>query len=70
VTTFLLAGAVTIKILATRYGDSPGIDILGVTVGVIIGLSAGVVVTFIGDRLSDPSAAAPVAYGRSASHSS
>jgi hypothetical protein len=70
VTTFLLAGAVTIKTLGTRYGDSPGVGILGVTVGVVIGLLAGVVVTLIGDRLSDLSAAAPGAYGCSASHPS
>ena len=45
VTTFLLAGAVTVERLGAWYGDSPGVGILGISVGVVIGLLAGVVVT-------------------------
>lgn len=62
-TTFLLAGAVTIGILSTWYGESPGVGILGVGVGVVVALVVGAVVTFTGDRLSGPRAAALVAYG-------
>jgi len=63
VTTFLLAGAVTIEILSTWYGESPGVGILGVGVGVVVALLVGTVVTFTGDRLSGWRAAALVAYG-------
>jgi hypothetical protein len=63
VTTFLLAGAATIGILTTWYGESPGIGILAVGVGVIAALFVGAVVTFTGERLSGLQATALVAYG-------
>lgn len=63
VTTFLLAGAVTIEILSTWYGESPGVGILGVGIGVVVALLVGAVVTLIGERLSGLRAAALVAYG-------
>ncbi|MEF8825281.1 MAG: permease [Halapricum sp.] len=63
VTTFLLAGAVTIEILSTWYGEGPGVGILGVAVGVVVALLVGTVVTFTGDRLSGLRAAVLVAYG-------
>jgi hypothetical protein len=63
VTTFLLAGAATIGILTTWYGESPGIGILAVGVGVIAALFVGAAVTFASERLSGLRAAALVAYG-------
>lgn len=63
VTSFLLAGAVTIEMLSTWYGESPGVGILGVRVGIVVALLVGAVVAFTGDRLSGLRAAALVAYG-------
>lgn len=62
VTTFLLAGAVTIEILSTWYGEGPGAGILGVLIGTIIGLLVGAAITSTGDRLSGLGAVALVAY--------
>lgn len=65
VTTFLVVGAVGIELLSGLYGESPGVGILGVALGVAVGLPAGVVVAyaFSGDRLSGVLAVALVAYG-------
>jgi len=63
VTTFILAGAVTIEILSTWYGESPGVGILGVGIGVVVALLVGAVVSLTGERLSGLRAAALVAYG-------
>jgi hypothetical protein len=60
VTTFLLAGAVTIELLGA--GEAPGIGIIGVFVGVVSGLLAGVIVSVYADRLSGIAASVLVAY--------
>ena len=63
VTTFLLAGALSISVLGGLYGDSPGVGILGVLAGLVTGLAAGVVVVLFAARLAGITAAALVAYG-------
>lgn len=50
VTTFLLAGAVTIELLGA--GEAPAIGIIGVFVGLVTGLLAGGIVGVYADRLS------------------
>ncbi|WP_254537584.1 permease [Halomarina litorea] len=63
VTTFLLVGAILLEVLGGLYGESPGVGILGVSVGFAAGLGAGVVVAATADRLSGVTAAALIAYG-------
>lgn len=63
VTTFLLAGAVTLLVLGDLYGESPGVGILGVAVGAVAAIAAAVAVGLAADRLLGRSAAALVAYG-------
>lgn len=60
VTTFLLAGAVTIELLGA--GEAPGIGIVGVFVGLVVGLLAGGIVGVYADRLSGIAASTLVAY--------
>lgn len=59
-TTFLLAGAATIELLGA--GEAPGIGIIGVFVGFVVGLLAGGAVVAAADRLSGIPAAALVGY--------
>jgi len=59
-TTFLLAGAATIELLGA--GEAPGIGIVGVFVGVVVGLLAGGLVAVYADRLSGVAMSALVAY--------
>jgi hypothetical protein len=63
VTTFLLVGAATIATLSGQYGDSPGIGIIAVFVGVVAGLLVGGGVAFAAGRLTGLARAAVVAYG-------
>ncbi len=63
VTTFLVAGAVTITLLGDLYGESPGVGIIGVAVGVIAAIAAGAAVSLAADRLSGRFETALVAYG-------
>jgi len=60
VTTFLLAGAVTIELLGA--GEAPGIGILGVFVGFVAGVVAGGLVGVAGGRITGAPAAALVGY--------
>jgi len=62
VTTFLLAGALSISVLGGLYGDSPGVGILGVLAGLVAGVGAGVAVVLSANRLAGVPAAALVAY--------
>jgi hypothetical protein len=63
ITTFLLSGAVTISVLGGKYGESPGVGILGVATGLVAGLIAAVVVGAIVDRSRGAVATALVWYG-------
>lgn len=60
VTTFLVAGALTIELLGA--GEAPGIGIVGVFVGFVMGLVAGGVAGAYADRLSGSAAAALIGY--------
>jgi hypothetical protein len=62
VTTFLVVGAVTIAVLSGPFGESPGVGILGVLAGFVVGLGAGVVVAAFAGRLSGAATAALVTY--------
>ena len=59
-TTFLVAGAATIELMGA--GEAPGIGIVGVFVGVVSGLMAGVIVSVYAARLSGVAASVLVAY--------
>lgn len=62
VTTFLLAAAAAIEFAPAAWGDSPGVGIVGVFVGLILGLTVGVVVAFRTGRFSRLQTAAVVGY--------
>lgn len=62
VTSFLLAGAVTIVAIGDRWGDSPGVGIVAVFVGFVTALVVGLVVVAAGDRLTGTAASLLVAY--------
>jgi ABC-type lipoprotein release transport system permease subunit len=59
-TTFLVAGAVTIEFIGV--GEAPGIGLIGVFVGIVSGLLAGVIVSVYAARLSRITASVLVAY--------
>lgn len=63
ITTLLLVGALTISVLGSQYGESPGVGILGLFSGVVAGLIAAVVVGVTADRFEGWAASALVAYG-------
>lgn len=60
ITTFLWAGATTMKLLGG--GEAPGIGIIGVFVGFIAGIFAGGIVGVYADRVSGIIASTLVAY--------
>jgi hypothetical protein len=63
ITSVLLCGAVTITLLSGKYGESPGVGILGVFSGLFVGLIAAVVVGVIADRLQEWAMTVLVWYG-------
>lgn len=62
VTTFLLAGAASIELAPAAWGDSPGVGIVAVFVGFVVGLLAGGVVAVRADRVSRVTLSALVGY--------
>jgi hypothetical protein len=63
VTTFLLFGAAAIAVLGGRFGESPGVGILGVAAGALAAAVALVAVAVLADRFRGVPRAALVAYG-------
>jgi hypothetical protein len=62
VTTFLLVAAAAIEFAPAAWGDSPGVGIVGVLVGLVLGLAAGAAVTFGVPIISRAVRAAVVGY--------
>lgn len=63
VTTFLLAGAATFELAPAAWGDSPGVGILAVFVGLVLGVVVGGAVAVGAASLTGSALAALVAYG-------
>jgi hypothetical protein len=61
-TSFLFVGALALTVLGGRYGESPGVGILGVVAGVVAAAVTLLAVSLAVARLRTPAAEALVAY--------